>query len=219
MKILIGAKELADNFKQYTIIDLRSKQEYDAAHIEGAVSLPAGDVPFKAGVELVAKADWAAALGRCGITRDTKLVVYDDGASGRAVARFWYAAKHYGHGDVLILNGGFGAAAGVLPVSADVPEVMPAIYATKVTPGYILNLDGVLANYDRAVFLDVRTPEEFMGSDLRGGPRGGHIRGAVLAVMDNFFADKPGQSFANPIKLAQAVNELGVGKEDFIVTY
>ena len=219
MKILISAKELLDNFDRYTIIDLRSKQEYSIAHIEGAVSLPAGDAPFKTGAELVAGAGWAAALGRCGITRNTGLVVYDDGASGRAVARFWYAAKHYGHEDVLILNGGFGAAAGILSISADVPEITPAIYTTEVTPGYILDLDGVLANYDRATFLDVRSPEEFMGSDLRGNPRGGHIRDAVLAVMDNFFADEPGQSFANPMKLAQAVNNLGVSKEDFIVTY
>ena len=35
MKIMISAKELSDNFycSGLTIVDLRSKQEYDTAHI------------------------------------------------------------------------------------------------------------------------------------------------------------------------------------------
>jgi thiosulfate/3-mercaptopyruvate sulfurtransferase len=219
MKILISAKELSDNFHRYKIIDLRSKQEYDTAHIKGAVSLPAGDAPFKAGADIISRADWTALLGRLGVTNDAKIAAYDDGASGRAAARFWYVAKHYGHEDLLILNGGFGAAAGVLPISASPPDITPTIYAPSVTPGFILNLNDLLANYNKAIFLDVRTPEEFLGSNLRGNPRGGHIRGAKPIVTDNFFADAPGQSFANPEKLAQTISNIGVRKEDLIITY
>ena len=219
MKILINAKEMLDDFDRYILIDLRSKSEYGAAHISGAVSLPADDAPFKDGAKLVTETAWAALLGSCGITRDTALVAYDDGASGRAVARFWYVAKHYGHRDVFILDGGYPAASGILPTTADVPYVVPAIYATKVTQGYFIGLDEILMNYDRITFLDVRSPEEFVGDDLRDNPRGGHLRGAILAVMDNFFADTPGQSFASPKKLAQVINNLGMRKKDLIITY
>jgi len=221
--MLINADVLHNLLEQHTIIDLRSKQEYDTAHILGAVSLPASintdGAPFKTTAGLPEEALWAAWLGGCGIASDTKIVAYDDGASGRAAARFWYIAKHYGHGDVLILNGGFPAASGVLPISADIPGITPAIYTTKVTPGYILDLDGVLENYDTATFLDVRSMEEYVGTDMRGNPRGGHVRGAKLVTMENFFADAPGQSFATPEKLAQTMGSLGVRKSDFIVTY
>ena len=219
MSILINAQDLSDNFERHTIIDLRSKKAYDTAHIMGAVSLPAGDTPFKTPLGIPAEVQWAAFLGGCGVHNNSKIVAYDDGASGRAAARFWYISKHYGHADVLILNGGFPTAAGILPISTDVSEVKPAMYTTKVTPGYILELGGILENYSKATFLDVRSLEEFAGSNLRGNPRGGHLRGAILAEMDNFFSDAPGQSFASPIKLADAMNNLGVRKEDFIVTY
>jgi len=220
MKILIEAHELKNNLDGYTIVDLRSTAEYIAGHVAGAVSLPAGDPPLKTDVGFPSAADWAALLSVRGITRGTRIVAYDDGKSGRAVARFWYIAKHYGHGDVFILNGGFGPAlADHVPISCDVPEIIPAIYATNATQGYFLALDEILKNHDKIKFLDIRTPEEFMGDDLRGNPRGGHLRGAVLAEADNFFADAPGQSFATPAKLLQTMDRLGIRKSDFIVTY
>jgi thiosulfate/3-mercaptopyruvate sulfurtransferase len=219
LRIQISASDVLQNFDRYTIIDLRSKGEYGAGHIAGAISLPAGDLPFKTGAELISGADWAALLGSRGVGNGAKILAYDDGASGRGVARFWYVAKHYGHEDVLILNGGFAAAAGILPVTARVPEVAPVAYTTKVTPGYLIGLKDILANYEKITFLDVRSPEEFVGDNLRGNPRGGHIRGAILAVMDHFFADAPGQSFASPHKLAHTINNLGAGKKDLIVAY
>jgi len=219
LKILISASDLRKNFEKYTIVDLRSKQEYDTAHIKGAVSLPVGDAPLKTDDGGFPSAgNWAGLLGGLGITRDAKIVAYDDGKSGRAVARFWYVAKYYGHGEVLILNGGFSAAT-ALPMSADAAKITPSIYATNITEGYIFGLNEVLENYGKMKFLDVRTMEEFTGDDLRDNPRGGHLRGAILAPVDNFFADAPGQSFASPDKLAQAMTRLGIRKEDFIVTY
>ena len=222
MRILIDAKELLDNPDRCTLLDLRGKNEYDTAHISGAVSLPAGNLPFKAGVGLITETDWAALLGGCGIgSRDAKIVAYDDGTTCRGVARFWHVAKHYGHGDVFILNGGFPAASGVLPLShlAEATYVTPAVYTTKVTPGYFINLDDILANHGKFKLLDTRAPEEYDGSNRYGNPRGGHIHGATLAVMSNFFSDELGQSFANPTKLAQTMNNLGIRKSDFIVAY
>ncbi|MCL2574633.1 MAG: rhodanese-like domain-containing protein [Defluviitaleaceae bacterium] len=217
--ILIDSNELLVNIGQYTIIDLRSKAEYDTAHIEGAVSLPVADALLKTEDGGFPAADeWAVIMGGLGICDDTKIVAYDDGVSGRAVARFWYVAKHYGHREVRILNGGFGAAAG-LAISHSVTEIMPAVYTPKATSGYLLELDGVLKNLDDAALLDVRSTEEYLGGELRGNPRGGHIRGAKLVTMDNFFADAPHQSFASPEKLAQTMDNLGIHKQDLIVAY
>jgi len=217
--ILINASELLDNFGQYIIIDLRSKQEYDTAHIIGAVSLPVGDAPLKAADGGFPSAtEWATLMGCLGITCDAKIIAYDDGKSGRAVSRFWYVAKHYGHEDVLILNGGFATASG-LPMSTDIPNIIPAIYNAKTIDWHILSLDDILIDYDEIRFLDIRTMEEFIGEDLRGNPRGGHLRGAILAPVDNFFADVYGQSFASPERVVQMMNSLGIRKEDFIVTY
>lgn len=218
VKILISASELKKDFDQYTIVDLRMGAAHSAGHIAGAISLPVGDPPLKDGTGFIDKADWAALLGNRGVSSDSKIVAYDDGTTGRAVARFWYIAKHYGHKDVFILNGGFGAAGG-LPISSFAQKATPAKYVARTTPGYLFDIDQILENYDKITFLDTRTIEEFVGTELRGNPRGGHIRGAIFAAMDNFFADEAGQSFANPKKLAQTIHNMGVRKEDFIVAY
>jgi len=219
MKILISANELLDNLSQYTIIDLRSESAYGAGHIAGAISLPVGNIPLKSGAQIVTETNWASYMGSCGVRSEDTLLVYDNGITSRAVSRFWYVAKYYGHENVFILNGGFDAARDIVPVTEDVPEIIPAIYTPKVTQGYILDLNGVMINRDNAVLLDVRSVEEFSGSDRYGNPRNGHINGAVLAVLGNFVPDEPGQSYANPEKLAHSMNKLGVQKEDFIIAY
>jgi len=224
MSILIEPKQLAAGLGRCTVIDLRSTQDYDTAHIQGAVSLPAdfnaGAAPFKTTVGYPDPVSWAAALGGCGVCNDSVIVAYDDGDSGRAAARFWFVARQYGHrSGVYILNGGFDAAAKYLPITTDAPRIVPAIYTPIETPGNLLDLNDILPNFDRLIFLDVRSYEEYIGTDLRNNPRGGHIRGAILLDMKNFFADAPGQSFASPKKLEQTMTQLGIRKTDYLVTY
>ena len=46
-----------------------------------------------------------AAARRAGIGRDTLVVAYDEAAEGGA-ARLWWLLRHFGHGDIAVLDGG-----------------------------------------------------------------------------------------------------------------
>lgn len=49
---------------------------------------------------------FAAAMGRLGIGKDTLVVAYDNMGLPLASARLWWALSYYGHDQVRVLDGG-----------------------------------------------------------------------------------------------------------------
>jgi thiosulfate/3-mercaptopyruvate sulfurtransferase len=87
------------------ILDARPRAAYDKGHVPGArwVDLAAWNKAVLAdeGVE-----QWARRLGDLGIDGEQAVVVYDDDRS-REASRVWWMLRHWGLGDVRILNGGW----------------------------------------------------------------------------------------------------------------
>ncbi|MCL2396936.1 MAG: rhodanese-like domain-containing protein [Defluviitaleaceae bacterium] len=214
MKILITARELAENITEYLILDARNREEYEKSHIQGAVHIP-GDPLLKEGDDFMSRANFTAMMGRLGITNACKIVVYDDG-NGRAPARFWFVAKHYGHGDIFVLDGGWPAAV-YLPQSTEEPAPSPADYTTAITPGYIVSTQDILDGLGSIKILDVRTLEEYTGIDLYGNPRGGHIPGAINVSHTKFLDASPARYFIDTDKITSIMDNAGINKKDFIV--
>ena len=90
------------------LVDLRSAEAYAAGHIPGAISL---DERWLRNAEdrltyLPAPEEFARRMGQAGISRQTRVVIYDD-QGGRAAARLWYVLTAYGHERVSLVNGGW----------------------------------------------------------------------------------------------------------------
>lgn len=171
----IGASELV-------IIDARSAVAYAAGHIKGAINLVHNNFWIR-GSGLKPKADLETALGQAGITRDKTYVIYDDTTtSWGAAGRIFWMLEYLGCYDLHILNGGWNlwvgenrtteTTANTLAATTFVASVDNALKATN--ESIINNIPG-----GRQVVIDARTDEEYLGWQLYGEARGGHIPGAV----------------------------------------
>ncbi|HEY3530901.1 MAG TPA: sulfurtransferase [Nocardioides sp.] len=164
------------------------RERYDAGHLPGAAYLDVDDdlaAPPGAGGRhpLPLPSDFVAAVRRAGVSRGSRVVVYDDGP-GTAAARLWWLLRDYGHEDVLVLDGGLAAwtAAG-RPVSVD--PVVPRPGDWDGSPGRLPVVEAEdLADVVRSgVLLDVRAAERFRGEREPIDPVAGHVPDAVNAPL------------------------------------
>lgn len=189
--ILIDARAGKDTHDRYLAGHLKNAAYVDldhdlAAHVTDAAQ--GGRHPLPA-IE-----DFAALLGRLGITPDSHVVVYDDKAAAFGGARFWWMLKAIGHANVQVLNGGLQAAkdAGVelsteeYTPTAVAPYPVPAGYAGIVTIDEV----GTAAHDPKRIVIDVRETPRYLGQTEPLDLIAGHIPGAFnLPYVTNLGAD------------------------------
>lgn len=118
-------------------------------------------------------------LGRCGITPETQVVVYDD-AGGMIAGRLWWMLRWLGHAHVALLDGGYGQwVKDGRPVDARVPQVTPVDFVGE-PRDWTVSVAEVLASIDSGerCLIDARGPDRFRGENETIDPVGGHIPGA-----------------------------------------
>ena len=130
-------------------------------------------------------------LGNAGLTRDKKIVIYDNPAySWGAAGRLFWMLEYLGCDDVHILNGGWDKwFEEGRPTEDMYPlELEPATFTAAVKSDRIATKEHIAARLGDADFavLDARTFQEYNGWTLYDEPRGGHIPGAVNISYENF---------------------------------
>jgi thiosulfate/3-mercaptopyruvate sulfurtransferase len=148
------------------------------AHLERDLSRPG---PASEGRHpMPTEAQFAALLGRLGITPGDQVVAYDEDSGAMAAARFWWLLRLFGHARVAVLDGGFAhwRALG-LPVDTREPTPVPA-YPGHYDRDAYLATEQVQARLGEAPgwLLDARPPERFRGEFDNLDPVAGHIPGA-----------------------------------------
>lgn len=126
-------------------------------------------------------ADFGAALGRLGITPDTRVVAYDAADGALAAARLWWLLRAAGHARVAVLDGGLARWRALgLPLDTSAPPAPVAPYPVCFDPRAAAGTDEVLARLGEAPgwLLDARAPERFRGEVEPLDPVAGHIPGA-----------------------------------------
>ena len=158
---------------------------YRQRHIAGAVFLdldtelsgPVGD--GRAGRHPLPSAElFEAAVRGAGISATSTVVAYDDGNTGGA-ARLWWLLRHFGHDEVAVLEGGFGAWTG--PTSEGDEMVEPGDFTLQPRADDLVDLDDVAAllRHPQRLLIDARAPERYRGEVEPIDPVPGHIPGAV----------------------------------------
>ncbi|MDA8870857.1 3-mercaptopyruvate sulfurtransferase [Rhizobiaceae bacterium] len=165
-------------------------REYDAQHIPGAVFLdldkvvdPASPLPHT----LPKARDFAAAVGRTGVSDQDTIVVYD-GAGLFSAARAWWMFRQFGATKVVILDGGFPAwLEARMPVESGSAPVQPATFIA-IEPDAVVDFDTMrkVVKDRSAQVLDARPAARFTGEqpEPRAGMRSGHMPGAVSVPVD-----------------------------------
>jgi thiosulfate/3-mercaptopyruvate sulfurtransferase len=158
-------------------------------------------------------------LGNLGIKRDDTIVVYDEGISIYA-GRLYWVLKYYGHRDVRFLEGGKKLLeANKFELSDEQPEVIVGDYIIDSgNPQYRVTMDFVLDNLKNPdiVLVDVRSPEEYEGIDVRAN-RGGHIPGAVNVNWKGTV--NPDGTIKTAEELRKLYESKGVTPDKKIITY
>jgi len=126
--------------------------------------------------------DFCHTLMRCGISRQSQVVVYDANDGAMAAARFWYLLRLLGHEKVAVLDGGFARWSELgLPVNNDVPAHLPSLYHADFDQVQMVSGDTVRNNLASKEFLllDARAPERYRGEVEPLDKVAGHIPGAL----------------------------------------
>ena len=205
---LIDAATLRSQLEHpdWRIVDVRhqltdtgyGERAYTEAHLPGAVFMHcdrdlSGPMTGSNGRHpLPDRGRLIARLGEVGIGPRTQVVVYDD-AQGMIAGRLWWLLRWLGHEAVAVLDGGlqaWQAMGGAM--SADVPQLRPAVFVAAdpltglVTAGEVLDALG----QPTMQVVDARAPDRFRGENETLDPVGGHIPGAINRFFrDNLEAD------------------------------
>ncbi|MDC3414715.1 sulfurtransferase [Aquibacillus sp. 3ASR75-11] len=215
-------KENLDN-ENVRFVDMRG-DDYEGGHIPGAVSATWQDVndPNNPVEGFLLPADpFSSFIQELGINEDTTVVAYDAGNSMSA-ARLFYALEYYGKENVKILNGGFTAwlNAGE-EVSTEAPTIEKGNFIAEAQKQLVSTKEEVESKIDKedTVLLDVRSPEEYSGDDVRAD-RGGHIPNAINLEWTTAMTEKDGVPvFKSSEELANQFEETGVAQDKTIVPY
>ncbi|MCL5023767.1 MAG: sulfurtransferase [Nitrospirae bacterium] len=209
---LVDAAWLAQHGK-VTVVDVRNRDAYLKGHIPGAVNIPVNDLQSKPDAILFAVPQVEKMLGEKGLTIDTDTVVY---GSGKEIAflEFWML-DYLGMEKLHVLDGGMDEWKG--QIAKDETKLPPAVFKAKPKQGLYATTAYVkhaLKKKDE-ILLDVRTPGEYTGKDVRA-LRGGHIPGAVNINYDENFREGS-TSLKSPDELAKLYSGLDRKKE--IIVY
>lgn len=204
------------------IVDLRKKEAYDAGHIPGAVWY---DTAFLKDPDeklyVINEKLFAEKVGEVGIDTTKKVVAYDDG-NGLWATRFWWVMWYYGH-EGSVLNGGFAKwQKDGLAVSKEAPAVTKAVFKPTVNDQVICALDYVEAKSEtpdpKVVILDVRSPAEYTGADVRAA-KGGHVPNAVNLDWTRSLTESQPQVWKPAAELRKQFEEAGIKPGAEVITY
>jgi thiosulfate/3-mercaptopyruvate sulfurtransferase len=205
------------------VIDCATLEAYRRAHIPGAVGLPvhiyikdAADETF-----VMPPDEFAKLMGRLGVSNDTTVVTYDDN-NGLVATRFWWVLNYYGHTNAKVLNGGWHRwLTEGRPVTFHQTHPQPGNFTPRPNESVICRIDDLKAKIDApgVQIMDVRTDEEWLGTNDRGNKRAGHVPGAVHLEWLKFVTSDDRRVFKSPAELRALLTEAGISPESEVVTY
>jgi thiosulfate/3-mercaptopyruvate sulfurtransferase len=200
-----------------------AKEEYDAAHIPGAVYVdwtaditdPDDAVP----IQIAPPERFAQWASRAGIGDATHVIVYDH-TGGTIATRVWWDLMYYGHDRVSVLNGGWKQwTAQGLPTSTETPALPPATFTPRARRAMRKTVDDVaqISGARSAVLVDARAPDQYAGAVVRSG-RAGHIPGAINVPSTTLFDPATGV-WKSDDELAAILRDAGVSGDQPTVAY
>ena len=203
------------------VVDLRPAEQFAAGHLPGAVHLDLFGIslvdttpaPLDAFLWIIAHL-----LTSRGVDPEHTVVVYDERSGIRAARAFWFL-ELFGHPDVRLLDGGFGAwqRAG-LPTTRDAHSPGRATWDVGRNDDRLATWKDVHTRLGSAecVILDTRSDGEHQGTTVRA-KRGGAIPGAVHIEWTRNLADDG--TFKSAAGLRAMYEAVGVTSDKDVVTY
>jgi thiosulfate/3-mercaptopyruvate sulfurtransferase len=188
---IVDTSYVADAVKRNAIVwDTRSAAAYKQGHIPGAVNIDDIGVVLRDEntEDYIALADLERLLGAAGIDPSREVVVY--GAKANPYAYFGLVTlQYFGASNAKVYHGGIDDwKSSGQPVVTEPGRTAPVALKLKPRPELLVDTAEVVKKLkdSNVQIVDVRTPREYKGEDIRA-IRGGHIPGAVpIHYMENW---------------------------------
>lgn len=212
-----GSSQIVDNAdlmqaqqRGAIIWDVRAEAAYNKGHIPGAINIGqvATSLRDAATEDFLPTAQLEKILGQAGIDPAREIIAY--ATRGNPNAYFaQYTMEYFGGNRVKVLHDGIdGWRAAGRPVSTEPTRLKPVALKLHARAANFISTRDVIArlNNPGVQLLDVRTPGEFSGEDVRAS-RGGHIPGALNIPYEQNWVDPQ-----TPAKLSsgQASDNVGM---------
>ena len=188
---IVDTAYVADATKRNVILwDTRGAAAYKLGHIPGAVNIDDIGVVLRDEntEDYVALEDLERLLGAAGIDPSREVVVY--GAKANPYVYFGLVTlQYFGAANAKVYHGGIEDwKAASHTVSTDQHKRIPVALKLKTKPELLIETAEVVRKLKdpNVQILDVRSPDEYIGEDIRA-IRGGHIPGAIpIHYMENW---------------------------------
>lgn len=203
------------------VLDTRSREKYDAGHLQGAVYTQGGkefqDELGRVIPDLILITETVRTLG---VNNDQKVVVYGDTISSVTGRLFW-TLEYLGHGEVYLVAEGFDEILAETGETASTQETIPP------KGDFVVALrDDVYASSEEvrqaatgekpAILIDTRRAAEWSGDEDRGDPRQGAIPTATWYYWENVYDATTGK-LRPKAELKAEFEELGLFQPDSII--
>jgi len=207
------------------VVDTRRPDAYIESHIPSAINLYAGAFvdPRRGLVPTVE--DIADRLGNAGIARDSRLLLYDDGAGAYAGGLLWLLDR-VAHPNLALVDGGISAwyaQGGALDRDMAEHAARPYIVGSGVDRhDNLATKDWILRNMarDDVLMVDTRSEAEYHGR-TPSALRNGHIPGAVRLEWTECLDHGEGRAprYVTTVEMRPKLAALGITDDKEIVCY
>ncbi|MBI3943924.1 MAG: sulfurtransferase [Chloroflexi bacterium] len=197
------------------LVDLRSRESYEEAHIPGAVWLDLkalSDTVDGIPGMLLPPGAYAVLMGQLGIGLESVVVLYDENW-GMPAARMLWSLARYGHSQAAVLTGGWDRwQEEERPQTAEVPEIRAAYFIPQLDDSQVAERSWLQRRLEQGdlILLDTRAPAEF---------NQGHIPGAICWDWVNGIPEQGWDIFGPEAELRTKLAEMGVTSNREVVTY
>ena len=201
-----------------------ARQDYDSAHIPGAVFFDIDDIaqPGTSLPHMIPPPElFARKMEALGIGDDDRVVAYDSTGLSSA-GRAWWMLRLFGHHDVAILDGGLPKwRAEGRPTNTAVPSPPQRHFTAVFDPFLVRDKKALLENLSARAeqVVDARASGRFDGTaeETRPGLRCGHIPGSRNLPYDRV-TDPNTRELRNPEELTMLFRSAGVRLDRPVVT-
>lgn len=198
------------------IIDSRQPIKYLQGHIPRAVNLPTSRVFDKGTLELLPADQLARIFGDAGIDNDRTILICDD-YDGQNEAMLAWTLEFLGQPKVKLLSSFMSHwTKENRPTSYRPAKPEPRTTNVKQTLDVRATLDEI-SRGNAMKLVDLRSRDEFEGKSS-DGPKSKHLPGALSLPWTSLLGEED-QLFRPRPSLEALVSELGLGRDDQIVTY
>lgn len=177
------------------IYDSRSKADYDAGHIPGAISFPFEQAYYSKDKALYIKGrtQITSLLREKGLEREKRVILYDDGDLISAARLYWILTL-YGHDDVTVFESGYNSWIKAQPSERQESKVASSHFAPNFDASVYASTTLVkLATYSKNyTILDARSLDEYRGNKSMSSTYG-RIPSSLHFPVSALISEKSGQ--------------------------